>query len=75
MKINGVPGEFAFKAAIFEAPSSWVVTTEYFFSKEEALQFFGREWDCTPKEAAPEVRWPVEVLDNGSIYVPAEEEL
>lgn len=64
MKIDNVPGEFAFKALyLFE--SEWKLTIGYFFSFDEAKTRCGTD----------EIKWPVEVHEDGTIYVPAEEEL
>ncbi len=57
-------GEFAFKALV-KGTGGWVPTEEFFFTLEEA-------------EAATEdyeIRWPIELYDDGTIYVPAPEEL
>lgn len=65
MKANNVPGEFGFKAVRqWEEKGYWELSDNYFFSFEEAMKAWG-----------PNIKWPVEVLDNGSIYVPAKEEL
>jgi len=69
MKIENVPGEFAFKALIKwkRDASSWGISTDFFFSKEEVEIYYNpEEWD---------IKFPIEVLDNGSIYCPAKEEL
>ena len=72
MKTQHVPGEFAFKALIkYPVPAGcrgnegWRLTEEYFFNQKEV------------KDSFPEhlVIWPVEELDNGAIYKPADEEL
>lgn len=63
MKINGLPGEFAFKALIRrEGPyTSWEATPEYYFEQPHIIGYV--------------VKWPVEVWDNGSVYIPNENEL
>lgn len=65
MKIEGMAGEFAFKA-LFQLTSGWVLSEQFFFSLEDA------------KATCPQtmnIKWPVEVYDNGTIYIPNEDEL
>ncbi len=70
MKMDSVPGEFAFKALVKlkDSDIGWQLTTEYFLSITEVYSYCGDEikW---------EVKYPVEELDNGAIYIPAPEEL
>lgn len=65
MKISKVPGEFGFKA-LFQLTSGWVLSEQYFFSLEDAK--------CTCPSTM-NIKWPVEVYENGSIYIPTEDEL
>lgn len=71
MKIKGTTGEFGFKALVKEiVPSSrpqqvWHLTEWFVFSKEEAQKYLGSSY---------EVIWPVEVMDNGSVYIPDQSE-
>lgn len=68
MKIKGLPGEFAFKALTSlpkHNPTEWRLSLDYFFSLEDAI---------VAADGA-EVKWPVEVYENGSIYIPSQEEL
>lgn len=69
VRIPNVPGEFSFKALIHTSytPTTyagWRLSDHVFFSLEEA------------KEAFPnsEIKWPVEVWEDGSVYVATEEE-
>lgn len=72
MKLEMVPGEFAFKALIrFKLGDSEVKgykISELFFLSKEDVEFHYplKDWI---------VMWPVEILDNGTLYCPAEEEL
>lgn len=64
MKIKGMDGEFGFKALVRDYGSvfsGWKLTDKYFF-------------EC-PTSPSEQIKWPVEVLDDGSIYIPSEEEL
>ncbi len=68
MKINGLNGEFAFhclKPSIFEGSHYWVISDDYFFSKEEAQKHYG----------TLDIKWPVQVYEDGSVYIPHESEL
>lgn len=65
MKIRGMKGDFAFKA-LYHLPSGWVLSEQYFFSIEDVGS------SCGPKV---QFIWPVEIGDNGEIYVPSEDEL
>ena len=64
MKIKGQPGEFAFKALVYGyrgnlgTATSWQLTDGYFLSLDEAEKQYGS--NC---------KWPVEVYDNGTVYV------
>ncbi len=74
MKCNGIPGEFAFRA-LFLKPTfnnqepyyypGWVVSENCYFSLKEA------------ERSNPDfkVKWPVEVYEDGSIYIPSEGEI
>lgn len=73
MKIKGMSGEFGFKAALKGTTpetgiyKGWWITDRVFFSKEEIDILYTPEfW---------EVKWPVEVYEDGSVYVPSQEEL
>lgn len=66
MKLPRVPGEFAFKALVqVTGMSGWYLSGLVFFTKEEAQGYFARS----------NIKWPVEVYEDGTVYVPAEEEL
>lgn len=77
MKMDMMPGEFAFKALVKAKHTtkdadgkvysdSWGETTGFFLSLEEVQAYYNPDdWD---------IKWPIEVLDNGSIYIPAKEE-
>jgi hypothetical protein len=68
VKVNNVPGEFAFPAlrtfASADGHFSWEVTRMVYFSLEEAREFEGKN-----------AKWPVQILENGEIYIPAPEEV
>lgn len=64
MKIKGVPGEYAFKA-LLKSGDTWNLTEEFFFTQAEATKYAG----------TGSLIWPVEELDNKSLYIPAQEEL
>jgi hypothetical protein len=68
VKVNNVPGEFAFPALrIFASENgrfSWEVTRMVYFSLEEAREFEGKD-----------AKWPVQILENGEIYIAAPEEM
>ena len=59
MKIKGLLGEFAFKALY-----KGVLSERYFKTFIEAQNAFDET-----------VIWPIEVYDNGTVYIPAQEEL
>lgn len=67
MKIDNVPGEVAFKALVRMKTwhSAWSLTSEFFFSLDEVKLDYD-EWN---------IKWPVEELDNGTLYIPSAEEL
>lgn len=60
MKIDRVPGEFFFKA-LFMRDGGWELSNRYYSEN--------------PYPGSPGTKWPVEVYEDGSIYVPSEEEL
>jgi len=74
MRINGMDGTF-YNQALFKDyymkgdiqmfSSGWLLSTQYFVSRAEAVEFYGHE----------NVQWPADVIAEGSVYVPAEEEL
>lgn len=59
MKIEGVPGQFWFRALVNGIP-----TERFFRTREEVAETLPPGWI-----------WPIEILDNGTIYVPTKEEL
>lgn len=80
MKIDKVPGEFAFKC-LFKLQytevgndrhtpdrlithSGWSLSSEYYLNIEEAKKAHGNL-----------VLWPIEIYEDGSIYIPSKEEL
>lgn len=65
MKIKNVPGEFGFKALVNTQHNGWQLSTEYFFSLEEARFGF----------ISASVKWPVEIFEDGVVYIPSPEEL
>ena len=69
MKIANIPGEWGFKAIYRTKPYGWYLSKGFFLSKDEAdktLLFLHSD--------LLEVKWPVEVMDNGSVYVADESE-
>lgn len=70
MQLNGMPGEYGFKA-LHLTQDGWRLTDEYFFSWEDLKQFIGqyqnKGLECW--------KWPVEVNEFGGVYVPSKEEL
>lgn len=60
MKIDKVPGEFAFKA-LFQTANGWELSTNYYFAN--------------PLPLDPMTKWPVEIDSDGFVYIPSEEEL
>lgn len=65
MKIENMSGEFAFKGMV-KLDGRWIITG-YYFSLDEL------KTDPTYSRSN-EVKWPVEVLDNGGVYIPDESE-
>ena len=68
MKINNVPGTFATKAlysSFHPNGFSWKLTEDYYFSLEEVKKHFINF----------NIKWPVEVYDDGTVYIPDEKEL
>jgi len=64
MRIANTDGEWGFKAlGRINAQMGWELSSWYYLSLEEA-----KKW-------SPEVKWPVEVFENGSVYIPDESEL
>jgi len=71
MKIEGQSGEFAFKALIKYLGSSnrienWTLSDQFFFLKEDVIFTYG---------GTHEIKWPCEVYDDGTVYIPSEDEL
>lgn len=64
MKISNVPGEFGSRA-LYKQYNYWTLTGCYYLTEDEV------------KEAMRDFpyKWPVEVMDNGLIYIPDESEL
>ena len=67
MKIGNVPGEFGFRALVKE-DAGWLFNPRVFFTAEEAKEWFD-------KFPGTLYKWPVEVYEDGSIYVPDPSEL
>ena len=75
MKIETQDGEFYHKALFRDHyidrneeshwSSGWSLSTVYFSSKKEALEYFGHD----------KVVWPADCIAEGVVYIPAEEEL
>lgn len=72
MKTDKVPGEFAFRALVLgycghpgTSVHSWQLTDGYFFELGEVKL----EYPNLP------IKWPVEVWEDGTVYIPSEEEL
>ena len=73
MKIKGLPGEFGFKALIKGLKTEtqnylgWTLTESRYFSLDEIPEYKEKEYFA--------VKWPVEVYEDGSVYIPHEDEL
>ena len=68
MKLKSLEGDFAFKG-LFKSKNStdgWKPTIEVYFSKDEIIKDFGDTFD---------VKWPIEVYEDGSVYIPCDSEL
>lgn len=68
MKIEGVSGEFAFRALVRYIDSTWKpdwIITPYYFNRNEVEERY----------PGYEIKWPIEVYEDGSIYIPSEGEL
>lgn len=68
MKIKELPGEFGFRALvpIVLAGDGLIIVRGYCLSD---YYYFSKD------EVQPEWKWPVEVHDDGSVYIPHEDEL
>lgn len=69
MRFKGIKGEWGFKALarVKGEGNSYGLTCDVFFSKKELTQYYPEEcWD---------IKWPVEVYEDGSIRVIDEDEL
>lgn len=75
MKIPNFPGEYGFRALfayyiklsdkwIFDG---WKLSDQYFLTEEEVISEAGRN--------SRSYKWPVEVNENGSVYIPDVSEL
>lgn len=71
MKIENVPGEFGFRALIKWDSGIWGLSEGYFLNEDEVKAYIHHH----EPEKSREFKFPVEVNDNGSIYVPHEDEL
>lgn len=61
-------GEFGFKALISWSPENyWRPTDTVFFSYDEVKNAF--------PDKSIKIKWPIEVFEDGSVYIPSEEEL
>lgn len=72
MQINGLKGEFAFKALWKEkaSPAGWQLSENYYLNLKSAeISYY------SPGKITVEVKWPAEVYEDGTVYIPAEEEL
>lgn len=69
MKIEGIEGEYAFKALIRNPGNyAWDLTPFYYLNIKDIEKDY-------PNVVETDVKWPVEVMENGAIYVPSKEEL
>jgi len=66
VKIPNTSGEWAFKALVspLQFSSAWTLTEGYFFDLPSVVAVYPMY----------NIRWPVEVMDNGSVYVADESE-
>ena len=70
MKISKVPGDFFFPALFKEAPGfPWQVSGRYLFRNRADVE----EW--MRRINAAHWLWPIEICEDGSIYLPSKEEL
>lgn len=70
MKINTLPGEFGFRALIYNSfLKSWQLSETYYFTEDEVKQYV---MHFEPTDG--KYKWPVEVWENGSIYISDQEE-
>lgn len=60
MKIEGQKGEFAYKA-LFNISNGWELSNNFYFEN--------------PFPTNKDVKWPVEEISPGCIYIPSAEEL
>lgn len=66
MKIDRVPGELGFRALVRDQDKvGWLLSDTYFFDTEELIMLYPQT----------QFKWPVEVWEDGTIYIPSEEEL
>jgi hypothetical protein len=63
MKLGHMEGDFGFKALI-KKQGGWILTAEFYLHSSE----------IPLSETTLDVKWPVEVMDNGSVYIPDEAE-
>lgn len=73
MKIKGKDGKVFFKALIrYDKYYGFEISQSFYASKEQAiLGCFGPSYN----EADGELLWPVDMLDENTVYIPSEEEL
>jgi hypothetical protein len=64
MKIKNVPGEWGFRALV-PAWRGYDLSQVFYLSLEDAKKDY-------PKT---DIKWPVEVLENGAVYIPDPSEL
>lgn len=60
MKIDNLDGEFAFKA-LFKTNNGWELSDNFYLENLLPIN--------------KEVKWPVEIYDNGTIHIISKEEL
>lgn len=76
MKIKGLKGEFAFHALIKGTGRNGYIGTMWDgWQISESKFFIEDEIDTLRNELNTQIKWPAEVWEDGSIYIPTINEL
>lgn len=71
MKIQGMNGEFAYQAIWRDKDcSNWTLSGSYFFSAEDVKKRLSGNLFTDY-----EFKWPVEMIADGVVYIPSQEEI
>lgn len=65
MKIKGMDGEFGFRALVMNMGHELILSPGYYLTREQVIN----------AHCDGNFIWPVEVYENGVVYIPSEEEL